>query len=397
MPDNPAETPSDEPIGTPDVVNEPVQISDSLEKVYTELSQEANQDQALTDPNKSFLEELNAELFSEREREYRDVEKQWVRTKGWLNAAKEIAGNNGRGIRLFTLPAYYRIDVSLFLRERLLEVIEQFDDGKAKTVYVAAFESDPTKYARMVGHTPKFLLFGDCPIEDALINVNNPYYDDLLKLFPFDIVNLDLTTCLTPKNEGPYSKTMQAIEAVFKRQAEHGSMWALFLTYRNMPDEWEDVTLEQLFENLQRNLDGYPKVLAAFMDLYHESAVRKLYAARPPICISQAVVKWLVDRANYYNLVLNSVRSFYYERPPIGYLIYKHILVFSKGTALPGVVPTKGTPAQPWMPDALEKCIRQHKPIDVVEKILITLNGRPTFQDELQSEINELCKAIEYS
>ncbi len=383
-------------------LNEQSQADEKLNEIYGELSQEARQDKDSTDPKKSFLEGINPELFSEREREYKDTEKHWVRTKGWLRIAKEIAEEThlrfSRGIRYFTLPAYYRIDVSLFLRENLLEIIDYFPDGGAKKVYVAAFESDPTKYARMVGHFPEFHLFGDTSVEDALTNTANPYYDELLQLFPFDIVNLDLTTSLTPQHEGPYSRTMKAIDAVFKRQSEYGSKWALFLTFRNMPDEWEQITLEQLFENLQRNLDEYPQVLEAFDKLYHETRVNRFYQKDPQRCISQSVIKWLADRASANNLRLESMNCYYYARPlpsPLtGYSIYKQVLVFSKGTVHPGIVPTKGTPIQPWMPNVLVQCVTQHKPIDVAEKILITLDSRPAFEDEMKQDIDALCSMI---
>lgn len=369
-----------------------------LNEVFDTLSQESNQDKASLDPSGSFLESIDPFLFTEREREYSDPEKHWVR-KRWLAIAKDLAQttqkNYGRGIRYLTLPGYYRLDVSLFLKAGLIDVIDHDEKGNPKTIYVAAFESEPTKYARMAGHTPNFTLFGKSQIEDALIDSKNLYYNELLKLFPFDIVNLDLTTSLTPQHEGPYSRTMQSIEEVFRRQSAYGLPWALFLTFRNMPDEWEKNTVEQLVGNLQHNLDVYPQALKAFMDVYNKiSVVSKLHESQPRTCLSQAVMKWLVDRAHYYNLQLNSASSFFYERPSANYLIYKHILVFAQGQPLPGMVPTKGGPARPWIPDNLVKVITNHKPVDVVEKIIVTLLGRSSFEDELKNEIAELSSLV---
>jgi len=372
-----------------------------LKSIYEELSQEASQEKDSADPNKSFLHGLDPGLFIEREREYKDIEKHWIRTKVWLKVAKDLAQEtkrkHNRGIRYFTLPAYYRLDVSLFLREELLEVIERYSNGNAKKVYVAAFESDPTKYARMVGHSPEFHLFADTSVEDALTDTNNPYYNQLLPLFPFDIVNLDLTTSLTPKHEGPYSTTMKAIDSVFKRQAEHGSKWALFITFRNMPDDWDEATLDQLFDNLQSNVDNYPIVGKTFDERYRETRVRNLYKKDPKQCISQAVAKWLVDRANYYNLRVESLKCYTYPRQSIGlppYFIYKQIMIFSKGEVLRGIVPTKGTPAQPWVVDDLVACIDDHKCVDVEGTILATLENLPSYEDQLKKDIDDLCKMI---
>src|SRR5204863_4380562 len=112
-------------------------------------------------------------------------------------------------------------------------------------------ETEPSKYGRMVGHSPPFRLFGRGAIEDAIIDASNEYYDQLVGLFPFDIVNLDLTTSLTPRHEGPYSRIMQAIDVVFRRQVDCKGKWAFFLTMRNVPDDWETGALEQLFSNLE--------------------------------------------------------------------------------------------------------------------------------------------------
>jgi hypothetical protein len=148
-------------------------------------------------------------------------------------------------------------------------------------------------------------------------------------------------------------------------------------------------------DNLQRNLDGNPRVLEAFDKRYHHTQVRKVYREIPKLSISQAVTKWLVDRANANNLHLESMGCYYYQRPEAEYDIYKLVMVFSKGTIYPGIVPTKGTPIQSWMIDDLVKCINQHKSIDVVEKILLTLNNRPAFETEIKNEIDSLCKLIE--
>jgi hypothetical protein len=374
-----------------------------LGNLYDELSAEAEQESDYVDPTKSFIETISDPvLFTEREREYKDIEKHWVRTKVWLKAAREIAeetrAKHQRGIRYFTLPAYYRLDVSLLLREGLLDIVESSADGKAKKVHVAAFEADPTKFARMVGHSPEFSLFGHTSVEDALTNDANPHYEQLLRLFPFDVVNLDLTTSLTPQHEGPYSSTMKAIDAVLKRQADHGIKWALLLTFRNMPDEWEEDTVEQLIENLQKNIDAYPQVLEAFDRLYGETRVHNFHRDNPKKCISQAVVKWLVDRANSYGLRFEQLYSYFYERANslgVKYDIYKYVLYFSKGTIYHGIVPTKGIPPQPWMSDNLVKCITQHKPVDVIEKILSTLDRVPEFSKELEDDIKSLCMMIQ--
>jgi hypothetical protein len=347
-------------------------LDDKLDEVFDQLSEEAEQDRASSDPSKSFLATADPEILREREREYKDPEKHWVRLNPWLKVARDLASAKGSGLRYLTLPSYYRLDVSLFLRENLLEVIRE-DDGSIQSVYVAAFETDPVKYGRMVGHSPKFKLFGHANIEDALVDSSNEYYGDLVSLFPFDIVNLDLTTSLTPKHEGPYSKTMQAVDTVLRRQSDHPGKWGLFLTYRNRPADWESRALDQLVTNLQKNLDESAKVRQAFFDLYKEGSVTELQNKDQRRCISQSVVKWLVDRAHSFNINIDVTSCYEYQRYPTPhepYLITKQILVFSRGAITPLEVPAKTTPRQAWMEDNLVDCISKHKPVDVEEKLV---------------------------
>jgi len=386
--------------------NVPPQVAPSTETtpqdVYDFLSEEESQEKEAADLSKSFLEGVIPELFVEREREFKDVEKHWVRTRGWLKVARQIAEETrklyGRGFRYFTLPAYYRLDISLFLRENLLDVVDNFEDGSAKKVYVAAFENDPTKYGRMKGQSPEFTLFGTSDIEDALINPQNKFYAELLQLFPFDVINLDLTTSLTPRHEGPYSKTLRAINEVFVRQASHPAKWALFLTFRNMPVEFEERALDELCRNLQSNLDKYQQAQEAFQNAYSVARVEELRKDRPQICVSQAVAKWLVDRAHSNNTDLKSMECYYYTRRPTGnitpYYIYKQVLVFSRGEIAQSIMPTKGNPVLPWMIDDLTTCINDHQCVDVEGTISKEQEKKSSYRDSIQEDVNNLCNLV---
>jgi hypothetical protein len=371
-------------------------LDGKLEEVFDQLSEEAEQEHAASDPSTTFLATADAEVLREREREYKDPEKHWVRLNPWLKVAKDLAASKGGGLRYLTLPSYYRLDVSLFLQNNLLEVTGE-PGGSIQSVYVAAFETDPVKYGRMVGHSPRFKLFGHANIEDALVDSNNEYYKDLISLFPFDIVNLDLTTSLTPRHEGPYSKTMQAVDAVLRRQTDHPSKWGFFLTFRNKPSDWESRALNQLVTNLQSNLDSSPKVRQAFFNLYNEASADELNSKDPKKCISQSVVKWLVDRAHSFNMRLESMNCYEYQRYPPAiepYLITKHVLIFSRGPVLPLEVPAKTTPRQPWMEDNLVECISRHRPLDVEEKLYWLSHSKPDVFTELESHISSLCSMI---
>src|ERR1035437_6968656 len=324
-----------------------VESSQKVDALIEQLSQEKQQDEKVLESHDLLFDELNADKLREREREYTDIEKHWVRSKVWLKVIKDLAQEvkerHGRGIRYFTLPGFHRLDVGLLLREKLLDI----DPADSNCVFVAGFEADPSKFGRMAGRSPKFKLLANCSVESALTDTKNEYYSELQSLFPFDVVNLDLTTSLTPQHEGPYSKTMQAINAVFKRQSEHTGKWALFLTFRNVHSDWEILALGQLFENLQKNIGDYPAVRDAFFERHQEHNVTSLQQKNVETCISQAVVKWLIDRAHHFNIQLETYHCYQYQRCPKGvpkYTICKQVLVFSRGTVSVAEVPTKSTP-----------------------------------------------------
>ncbi len=365
-----------------------------LEAVYEQLSQEEQQDERVSESQELLLDDVSAEKLRYRETEYTDIEKHFVRSKAWLKVAKELAPEVkqrcDRGLRYLTLPGFNRLDVGLLLREGLLAI----DPDDPKGVYVAAFEADPNKFGRIAGRTPRFKLLANCSVESAVTDKQNLYYSELEALFPFDVINLDLTTSLTPRHEGPYSTTMQAINTVLRRQAGYSMKWALFLTFRNLHSDWEPVALGQLFDNLQENIAAYPTVRDMFYERHREHTVSNLAKKNIEASISQAVVKWLLDRAHSYNIRLEDYRCFQYQRYPEGlpkYTICKQVLVFSGGQVSVAEVPMKNTPREAWMEGDLVKCIDRHKPLDVEQRIWEISVAHPEIFDELESDIAQLC------
>jgi hypothetical protein len=367
----------------------------AVDRLYDELSEVA-QEAAVQTLDTTLLPEVDQEILIGREREYRDVEKQHVRIDLWLRMAKRLAAKLKRPLRYFTLPSYYRLDVSLFLRENLLEVTRKHDDGSPAEVYVAAVEYDPAKFGRMQTHRPAFRLFGLTTVEDILVDQHCKYYGQLSELFPFDIINLDLTTSLTPKHEGPYSRTMQAIDAILQRQTGAPDDWALFLTFRNVFSDWEPRAVEQLLNNLDENIAAHPKVRDAFERLYRCS-LQQLRACGVKRCISQAVAKWIVDRAHYYGMRLASMQCYYYRRLPAGlppYFITKQAFIWTKGPITTSTIPTKAQVPEGWKEDDLVACVEQHRCRDVEERLLTIAEEKADILDSLAKDIQDLCRMI---
>jgi len=358
--------------------------------LIAELSREAEQEEEIRTGSSSYLTHVDSRNLVNREREYRDLEKQWVRHQ-WRTSVSAVVAKNGRPARYLTLPAYYRLDISLFNETGLLAT--KTIDG-VEVLEVAAFETDPTKYARMVGHQPPLLLFGNTPIEDALVDHDNRYYAELASLFPFDVVNLDLTTSLTPKHEGPFSKIMQAIEQVMLRQATHVGEWALFLTFRNVLDEWQTMALNAFVENMQENIDKYPRVRDAFTDRYPSARVQTAMETEAERCVAQCVLKWLVDRAHYHHMQLVDSVSYHYTRyPGIGrYDITKLVTRFSRGSLTDKVIPMKESPVETWVEADLVGCVQKNKFANVED---ILLGGPEERLISITEEISRLANLID--
>ena len=360
-----------------------------LDKVIDQLSEELKQDQEVRSGT-SYFAGVDQDVFRDREQEYRDLEKHFVRWK-WLEEAKSIRKENGRELRYLTLPAYYRLDVSLFDKHGLLLATEQAND---RVLEVAAFEAEPTKFGRMASHSPRLRLFGATTVESALIDKSNSYYKELARLFPFDLINLDLTTSLTPDHEGPYSRTMQAVDEIFRRQGTHVGTWGLFLTFRNVLDEWEITARTKFLENLQSNLDRFPHVQDAFTKRYHQPSVGALVSKDSQNALSQAVSKWITDRAHSYSLKVDAIGSFHYLRTPPGippYDITKLLFRFSKGTLSTAKIPMKDLPRQGWMDDQLVSCIEKHKYVNVKTEISRIAEKKASI---LRQEIDDLCNVV---
>lgn len=362
-----------------------MQDSNDLNSVEKILSQEEEQERSTSAP--SYLTGANTDYLRQREREYRDVEKHFVR-QYWLSEAKKLVEVNKRKLRYLTLPAYFRLDVTLFDKHNLIAHVP----ADSKTVLdVAGFETDPTKYGRMQNQSPSLQLLGCCPIEDAILDTSNRHYEELHSLFPFDLINLDLTTSLTPHHEGPFSKIMMSIEEIMLRQAGGSGQWGMFLTFRNVLGEWEKYALKRFLDNLQENISKYPAVKDAFKDRYQYSRVEELFAADAEKSVSQAVLKWLTDRANYYRFKVERVKSFHYLRSETTphYRISKLLLVFSRKHLPPDEIPMKQVPRQSWMDENLVLCVREHKFLDVGQVL------HEKQRAKLEQEIKELCGLVE--
>jgi hypothetical protein len=184
---------------------------------------------------------------------------------------------------------------------------------------------------------------------------------------------------------------MRALEEIMVRQASHSGEWALFLTFRNVPDEWEATALDTFLDNLQQNLNQHPEVRDSFVTAYNCATVKTLADQDMKKAITQSVIKWLIDRAHHYGMQSVRSRSYYYQRyeAPSTYTITKLMLRLRRGEFVDSVIPTKDAPRQTWMNQDLLHCIERNQRRDVEE---ILYSGPREKIVKLETEIEELIK-----
>jgi hypothetical protein len=137
-------------------------------------------------------------------------------------------------------------------------------------------------------------------------------------------------------------------------------------------------------------MDEHPEVLVAFQNRYKKNSVAELEQANPKVCVSQAIAKWLVDRAHSHKFIVRKIKPYYYARYPAGigpYEIYKQVLVLTPGTINVARIPTKDLPTQDWMIHGLKNCVQQHDCVDVENKLLSLPSDK---LDEIYREIDHL-------
>jgi hypothetical protein len=164
-----------------------------------------------------------------------------------------------------------------------------------------------------------------------------------------------------------------------------------------VPEDLEDGARSQLFRNLQTNIDNNPEVLEVFQNRYQKNSVKDLEKSDVKRCISQSIVKWLVDRAHQHKFKVGTMQTYCYPRLNAGlppYDIYKHIFELTPAGINPANIPTKNIPVQAWMTRDLKKCVEQHKCTDVEDITIRLLENAPAKYKALEDEVEMLCKMI---
>lgn len=272
---------------------------------------------------------------------YRAPIKQFVREEGWIKAAKKrkVALKGKRELRYFSLCSLLALDIKTLSNEGIIQ--------RKPTGYESAFfceweDEFVEEIARVVGSNYYAGSFEDF-IED-LYNNKDSYRDKLkeIKLFPFDIYNLDFTGSCIPTNQPPYSKTLDSLVKLVGLQHQEKQDFDLFLTFRAKRREDNKQAISMLKSLLDNNCRNNSKAKEKLEALY-KSTSNLLQEYTEFITI--AIPKFLLNIAKDFSYTVDINPSYKYKRrSPTGppYYITNLILTFKyrgkKGSDGPAVL-----------------------------------------------------------
>jgi hypothetical protein len=370
---------------------------DKVEKFLEDLNKEADQEKAVEENTGSYFSAAPAEeVLRRRAREYDDLPKHLVRTHHWLKVARALHKAKGSGLRLLTLPGRYAIEVGLYHRNGLLEQLagEEGDDS----LYVVGFETNPEVYGLLLSSRPRLLRLFDGSLVETLTNFASKTHQELVALFPFDIINLDLTVNLVAPSEGPYGPVPAAIHECFKLQGAQPHDWALMLTFRAGLPETDPSAVGIWREEYQRNLEQHVAVKDACYETYSSSTVNELFARDAEEALGQCAAKWIADQGHATDWRIVSSKHLRYQREYENgtYTIRKLVFRFSRAKLPQYAMPTKTVPTVPWHLDDLVKVVKsQSQDIDrFLERLRET---KADYVDTLLREIEALKVAADGS
>lgn len=263
----------------------------------------------------------------------KDLLKHYVRTRGWLAAAKNqknaIRKRSKRiPLRYFTFCAVDAIDVFMFEREGILKRSEE--TGILDAVYFC--ERDLENFgliANLIGSREqgfpgpfeKIVLFkDDDETEGKTFDDDNFHTADLReklrykdahcrlrKAFPFDIINLDVFGVMFPSEQEIITPLLESIIQILKWQTESRfpiskrecNRFTLFLTSHIDPVLTDQTAIQQLENRVIDNISTSEEFHSAFLKQYGHNEVGKLRRENFAEFFCVALPKFIIQRALY--------------------------------------------------------------------------------------------------
>ena len=278
-----------------------------------------------------------------------DILKHFVRTHGWLAAAKnqkQAIKNRSKRIplRYFTFCAAEAIDVCMLEREGIL--VRSKKTGHLEGVYFC--EKDPQDFIRIagligleaqgfLGEFEKIVLFKDdqdtlgkkfgdgnyYPSEIRTKLICKDAHHRLRDAFPFDIINLDVCGVMFPPRKGIIAPLLKSIIQILEWQTESIYLinqspckrFTLFLTSHIDKDDTNQEVVKQLENLVNDNISAYGDFQTAFFNQYRHNQADRLAREKFAEFFCVALPKFMISRALLeFGWKVTSGPTFLYKR-----------------------------------------------------------------------------------
>jgi hypothetical protein len=257
---------------------------------------------------------------------YRDPVKHYVRIEGWLRAARIRlaqlqAAKAGKLAKYFTFPGEFAIDVLLFAEKGIIEENSLGFPG------VAFCETRPNILPEINKRLGKCLAVFPFSFERAV------FKRSFSRLCPFDIVNLDLTREVFPKDGRPETNTIRAIQHLLDLHS--GSSFDLYVTFKSSRREINPVAINEFKGMIDDNFNSNPALEEHFIQSCGMD-VAQLLRSDFTLFWCKSFPKWLLEQGIERRIGGQLSGVFSYRRRPWHkpqYDIITFVFTFKRATS----------------------------------------------------------------
>ena len=238
---------------------------------------------------------------------YKDPVKHFVRVYGWLSAAKIRLGHvrSGRHPReyakYFTFPGEFAIDVLFFAKAG---IIEENKVGFPDVVYCESRPEILGKISKKLGKCKGVFPY---PFERAIFSRNFESF------CPFDILNLDLTKEIFPRNGRQESNTIRAIERLLWLHKNRD--FDLYLTFKSSQRETNREAINDFKGMINDNFENNATLKTAFIESCGMES-DNLLESDFTLFWCKSFPKWILEQGLTKNVSGSLLGEFSYPRQP---------------------------------------------------------------------------------
>jgi hypothetical protein len=238
---------------------------------------------------------------------YTDPVKHFVRVYGWLPAAEKrlhrilSERRSRRFATYFTFPGEYAIDVLLFAEKG---IIEETGVGFPSVVYCESRPGVLSEINRRLGKCKGVFPY---PFERAV------FMRDFASFCPFDIINLDLTKEIFPRNGRPESNAIRAIQQLLWLHENRN--FDLYITFKSSLRETNPHAIKDFKRLTNDNFTNNVKLKDAFVKSCGMES-DELLDSDFTLFWCKSFPKWILEQGLTKNVVGSLIGEFCYARQP---------------------------------------------------------------------------------